>query len=127
VGRSAFFYYVTTSDQFDSTAFVAIDEFDNLRNDGYWGVAQNPADGRLVLSYTLAPATLASLAVTPEGRARAALTEFAAGARVRQIDAPQGEFASYLMPAVSPVPEPGSLACLLAGGLLLVALRHRSS
>jgi hypothetical protein len=31
------------------------------------------------------------------------------------------------MPAVSPVPEPGSLACLLAGGLLLVALRHRSS
>lgn len=123
VGRSSWFYRVTTSDEFDSFAPVAIDEFDNLSNDGYWGVAVNPANGQLVLSYTLAPATLQSLALTPEGRARAALTEYAAGGVSRLIDAPQNEFAGYVTPMVTPVPEPGALL-LMAGGLLALALRR---
>ncbi len=124
VGRSSWFYRVTTSDEFDSFAPVAIDEFDNLSHDGYWGVAVNPANGQLVLSYTLAPATLQSLALTPAGRARAALTEYAAGGISRLIDAPANEFAGYVMPTVSPVPEPGALL-LMSGGLLALALGRR--
>lgn len=123
VGQSSWFYRVTTSDEFDSFAPVAIDEFDNLSHDGYWGVAVNPANGQLVLSYTLAPATLQSLALTPEGRARAALTEYAAGGVSRLIDAPTNEFAGYVMPMVTPVPEPGALL-LMAGGLLALAWRR---
>lgn len=119
VGKSSWFYYVTTSDPFDLSVPVAIDEFDNLRNDAYWGVAQDPATGRLVLSYTLAPATLSSLAVTTEGRARAALTEYAAADLVRSVAAPAGEYAGYVMPAISPVPEPHALVLALFGGLLI--------
>lgn len=121
IGRSSWFYRVTTSDEFDLFGPVAIDEFDNLSNDGYWGLAVNPANGQLVLSYTLAPATLQSLAATAAGRERASLTEYLAGSMSRVIDAPGGEFAGYVMPVVTPVPEPGALLLLAAGGLVLTA------
>ncbi len=126
IGRSSWFYRVTTSDEFDLFGPVAIDEFDNLSNDGYWGLAVNPANGQLVLSYTLAPATLQSLAATAAGRQRASLTEYLAGSMSRVIDTPAGEFAGYVMPVVTPVPEPGALLLLAAGGLVLAA-SHRGT
>lgn len=126
IGSSSWFYRVITSDEFDLFAPVTIDEFDNLSNDGYWGLAVNPANGQLVLSYTLAPATLQSLAATAAGRERASLTEYLAGSMSRVIDAPAGEFAGYVMPVVTPVPEPGALLLLAAGGLVLTASRRGS-
>jgi MYXO-CTERM domain-containing protein len=53
VGQSSWFYRMSNADDFDIFAPVAIDEFDNTGYDAYWGVALNPADGKLVLSYTL--------------------------------------------------------------------------
>jgi hypothetical protein len=56
VGKSSWFYYVTGSNEFDGTLPVQIDEFDNLTNDGYWGLAAaSAADkaGEYFLSYNL--------------------------------------------------------------------------
>jgi hypothetical protein len=57
VGQSSWFYYVTGgSVAFDSSVPVVIDEFDNLTNDGYWGLAAaSAADkaGQYFLSYNL--------------------------------------------------------------------------
>lgn len=124
VGTSSWFYRVTGSDEFDGFSPVSIDEFDNLANDGYWGLAVDPSSGRLVLSYTLAPATLQSLATTAVGRQRAVLTEYLAGNASRIVDAPSGEFAGYVMPVVTAVPEPHAIVLLLLGGAV-VAGAHR--
>jgi hypothetical protein len=56
VGQSSWFYALTGSDLFDSSLPVTIDEFDNLTNDGYWGLAAaSAADkaGQYFLSYNL--------------------------------------------------------------------------
>jgi hypothetical protein len=52
IGDSSWFYFATSS-SFDSTEALALDEFDNLTHDGFWGLALNPADNTLALSYTI--------------------------------------------------------------------------
>lgn len=52
IGSSSWFYFATSS-SFDSTAGLALDEFDNLTHDGFWGLTLNPADNTLALSYTI--------------------------------------------------------------------------
>jgi hypothetical protein len=56
IGQSSWFYYLTGSDPFDPTLPVLIDEFDNLTNDAYWGLAAASATdkaGQYFLSYNL--------------------------------------------------------------------------
>jgi hypothetical protein len=56
IGQSSWFYKLTGSDIFDSSLPVTIDEFDNLTNDGYWGLAAASATdraGQYFLSYNL--------------------------------------------------------------------------
>ena len=115
VGSSSWFYSITRSNNYDEGAPILIDEFDNLGHDGYFGFAQNPANGSFVFSYTLAAFSQSAAATTAGGRARASLTEYIAGSSSRLLDAPVGEFAGYVMP-LSPVPEPSSWL-LMAGGL----------
>jgi PEP-CTERM motif len=121
VGSS--FYSVTRSNNFDDTVPVLIDEFDNLGHDGYFGFAQNPANGSFVLSYTLAAFSQSAAATTAGGKARASLTEYIASSGSRLLTAPVGEFAGYVMP-LSPVPEPSSLL-LMAGGLAGLVWQRR--
>jgi PEP-CTERM motif len=52
IGSSSWFYKATTSG-FESTDPLTLDEFDNLTHDGFWGLALNPADNTLALSYTI--------------------------------------------------------------------------
>lgn len=125
VGKSSWFYYVTNSSAGDAFAPVTVDEFDNLAADGYWGLAQNPADNNLVLSYTLSSALASGQAATPAGRARASLTELRSGALTRLVATPQGEFAEWCPPVVSAVPEPAAWWSLCAGGLALWLARRR--
>lgn len=131
VGKSSWFYYVTSSSLGNSSAPVLVDEFDNLAADGYWGLAQDPATGNFVLSYTLTPALASKLSVTDAGRARASLTELRSGTVSRVITAPADEFVGmstlgYCEPTVSPVPEPAAWWSASAGMLALaVAYRRR--
>jgi hypothetical protein len=129
VGQSSWFYRMSNwgDDSFNFDP-INLDEFDNLSHDGYWGVAVNPADGKLVLSYTLAPATLASLGTTEKGKAASLLRDYSAGGNIHQIAGPVGEFAGYTAPmALAPVPEPAGAALSLAGlaALGLRARRHK--
>jgi PEP-CTERM motif len=123
VGASSWFYSVTTSNDFEQTVPVSVDEFDNLGHDGYFGFAQNPANGSFVLSYTLAAFSQSAAATTAGGKARASLTEYIAGGSSRLLTSPVGEFAGYVMP-LSPVPEPSSLL-LMAGGLAGLVWQRR--
>jgi PEP-CTERM motif len=123
VGTSSWFYSVTSRNDFDQTAPVLVDEFDNLGHDGYFGFAQNPANGSFVLSYTLAAFSQSAAATTAGGKARASLTEYIAGGSSRLLTSPVGEFAGYVMP-LSPVPEPSSLL-LMAGGLAGLVWQRR--
>ena len=123
VGSSSWFYSITRSNDVDETAPVLIDEFDNLGHDGYFGFAQNPANGSFVLSYTLAAYSQSAAATTAAGKARASLTEYIASSSSRLLTAPVGEFAGYVMP-LSPVPEPSSLL-LMAGGLAGLVWQRR--
>jgi hypothetical protein len=52
IGNSSWFYFATTS-SFDSAETLVLDEFDNLTHDGFWGLALNPEDNTLALSYTI--------------------------------------------------------------------------
>jgi hypothetical protein len=131
VGTSSWFYVLGSA---AANGPVSVDEFDNLSHDGYFGFTfvdpnQNPTSpyaGTWLLSYTLPPALLQGLAVTPAGRERAALTEYLAGSLVRTIAAPANEFSGYTMPVVAAVPEPGAF-WLLGIGALGVAARRRAA
>jgi len=124
VGKSSWFYYATTSTEIDGTLPVAIDEFDNLGHDGYFGLAQDPSNGKYVLSYTLQSALASASAVTAEGKARASLTELRSGSVTRLISAPANEFLAWCAP-VSAVPEADAWWSLVAGGLAMAAVRCR--
>ncbi len=132
VGKSSWFYYLTNSSG-NTGDKILVDEFDNLSADGYWGLAIDPATSNYVLSYTLTPSALRSLALSVEGRARAALTEYRSGELGASVMAPAGEFAGYVAPsfvAVSPVPEANAAWLSLAGLATLLAAgtwRRRSS
>jgi hypothetical protein len=126
VGKSSWFYSVTDS-SYDSTDFVAVDEFDNLGGDGYWGFIEDSTTGKFVLSYTLAPAFAQGQAVTTAGFARASLTEYQAGLTTNVTTGPQAEFADYVAMSFAPVsavPEPSAYA-LFGAGLLGVWLKRR--
>ena len=133
LGSSSWFY------QIGSTATVgpaSVDEFDNIgagsAGDGYFGFTfvdpnQNPTSpyaSQWLLSYTLRPAFPQGQAVTALGRERSSVTEYLAGSASRWVAAPQGEFADYVMPNISPVPEPGGWL-LFGAGALGLALGRR--
>lgn len=113
VGRSSWFYRVTVSSDV-SDASPAVDEFDNLGHDGYWGLGVD-ANNNYILSYTL------DAYVTPTRTASGALlrlrTDYAASyGRARLIDVPAG--------AVTAVPEPATWG-LMGLGLAVLAGRAR--
>lgn len=121
VGQSSWFYHLFSS-SYESFDPIAVDEFDNLYADGYWGLAENPNDGSFVLSYTLT-----SIGTSAEQRRFAEaigrsetnggfLTSALAG--VAESSLADGRSAGLGL--ATPVPEPASVA-LLIGGLLLVA------
>lgn len=115
VGKSSWFYYITNAAGSD---IVAVDEFDNLGYNGYWGLALTSAD-KYLLTYTLPAAnTPKTSANTEAGLQRVAVTDFAAGTGdPRWIG---------WADTVSPVPETGTVPLLLAG-LALLAVRRRSA
>jgi hypothetical protein len=132
VGRSSWAYFATTSD-FDATQPLTLDEVDNLTADGFWGLAENPDDGTLVLSYTIEGSGL-----TLNQRSflqRIGRTEVSLAFDVRRLGeaergalaAPAG-FSTRLLPdtvgTVSAVPEPGTYA-LMALGLAAVGWAAR--
>lgn len=115
VGKSSWFYYLTNAA--DSNT-IAVDEFDNLNYNGYWGLALTSAN-KYLLTYTLPAAnTPKTSAVSDIGLQRLALTDYTAGAgAARLLD---------YTDAASPVPEPATWLLFplgLAG--LLAASRSR--
>ncbi|MCV2365151.1 PEP-CTERM sorting domain-containing protein [Paucibacter sp. DJ1R-11] len=121
VGKSSWFYYVTNS----ANGSLAVDEFDNLSYNGYWGLAQN-SSGNYVLSFTQQAANSpAANAVTGAGLQRVNQTDYAAGFESRWIDSPTGEFADFQANTVSAVPEPQSWVLLGLGLASLWAGRRQ--
>jgi hypothetical protein len=115
VGKSSWFYYLTNA---TGSSTIAVDEFDNLNYNGYWGLALTSAD-KYLLTYTLpAASTPKTSAVSDVGLQRLSLTDYAAGAgAARLLD---------YTDAASPVPEPATWLLFpfgLAG--LLAASRSR--
>jgi len=127
LGESSWFYAVTNPNDYDSFAPVAVDEFDNLGHDAYWGLALDPATNNYVLSYTLAAYSQSAMSFSPIGTARAAVTEYLASTGDRLLDTPDGVYDGYVPIDLSPVPAvPEPAACLLfgAGALALIARRR---
>lgn len=131
IGSSSWFYALQAS-SYETQDAVLVDEFDNLSYDAYWGLAENPADGTFVLSYTMRSAlpTASQLAFARAiGRTEYSggfMSHALAGAAAAAIDdrAHAAGFSRPLGAAVSPVPEP-STWLLLAGGLAAVGLAAR--
>ncbi|MBT9458196.1 MAG: hypothetical protein IV097_16375 [Burkholderiaceae bacterium] len=122
VGRSSWFYFLTNPQE-GGVDSVAVDEFDNLGGNGYWGFAYKSA-GTYLLSYTMPAYDPTAKATSAEGRTRLSLTDYAAGFSSRAVAAPAGEFVSAA--AVSAVPEPATWGHLVLGLALLGGLMGRN-
>lgn len=122
VGESSWFYYLTPSNDTPEST-IAIDEFDNLKHDAYWGLAKD-SEGDYILSFTLAP--LVEPTRSPQGLQRRNLTDFSAWyGQARQVAAASDEFLGWGA-SVTAVPEPGTYG-LMALGLLVLGVRARKS
>nr|WP_316639767.1 PEP-CTERM sorting domain-containing protein [uncultured Roseateles sp.] len=122
VGKSSWFYMGTVSSEDNNDTF-AIDEFDNLGADGYWGLGVD-GSGKYVLSFTMPAYTPTALVSSAEGRLRLSTTDYASGLVSRQIAVPANEFAAQ---ALSPVPEPSGWALMGLGLLVLSGASRRGS
>ncbi|MBT9458197.1 MAG: PEP-CTERM sorting domain-containing protein [Burkholderiaceae bacterium] len=116
VGKSSWFYMGTVSTEDNNDPF-AVDEFDNLGADGYWGLGVD-GTGKYVLSFNMPAYTPAATVSSAEGRLRLSTTDYASGFASRQIAVPADEFA---VQGLSPVPEPAT-GVLFGLGLLALGL-----
>jgi len=116
VGKSSWFYMGTVSSEDNNDTF-AVDEFDNLGADGYWGLGVD-GTGKYVLSFNMPAYTPAATVSSAEGRLRLSTTDYASGFASRQIATPTDEFS---VQALSPVPEP-TTGVLFGLGLLALGL-----
>lgn len=121
VNSSSWFYQSTVlTDVADQHG--AVDEFDNLGHDAYWGLGVN-AQGEYILSYTM-EASLTQ-AQTLQGQMLRLRTDFAAHyGNTRLIGAPVSDTLDLSGGAITPVPEPSTWG-LMGLGLALLAGRAR--
>ena len=128
VGTSSWFYQTQVSGS-SSLAKVAVDEFDNITNDGYWGFIKDPNSGKYILSYTLPGSNPHSLVSTAEGRTRLSFTDYSASSgSARLITVASDDIANaglHVATGVSAVPEPQTWSLMALGGLLLAARVRR--
>jgi hypothetical protein len=116
INRSSWFYGVTMPSD-DGGEPVAVDEFDNLSHDAYWGLGKD-ANGDYILSFTMQAHQ--AQPQTVQGQLLRLRTDFAAHyGTTRLISVPGDGLAN-----VSPVPEPATWG-LMGLGLALVAARAR--
>jgi hypothetical protein len=134
-GRSSWAYYITQGGFFEGGAPILVDEFDNLEHDAYWGLVDDPATGKIYLSFTLD--AVGTTAAQREFAQQIGRTEFDGGFTVRRLDGVAAAAAespavfsaralgAAEMPFVtSPVPEPATYA-LMALGLAAVGAAAR--
>lgn len=129
VNQSSWFYYLTNATGSDA---VAVDEFDNLGYNGYWGLALTSAD-KYYLTYRLPPAnTPKTSATTDVGLQRVSVTDYAAatgGARLLGQDDAHAWPAEpvQITQVTQAVPEPSTLLLLALGlpGLVAAAGARR--
>lgn len=121
VGKSSWFYMGTVSSEDNNDPF-AVDEFDNLGADGYWGLGVD-GTGRYVLSFTMPAYAPAAAISSAEGRLRLSTIDYASGLASRQVAAPAEEFSTLSVPT-APVPEPSTWG-LMALGIALTMSRAR--
>lgn len=137
VGRSSWFYLLQNQGPEAATdAPVIVDEFDNLTNDGYWGL--DVLNGRYILSYSLfttGPSAAQRAFAASVGRtelnggfrvtALAGVAALATEGRATIASRPVSLGAVTLDPVTAPVPEPASVALMAVGAAAVAAAAAR--